>query len=267
MPSEEFSNLPFITRKMLAFEHGAKFQLLVSYVTSNVETVRITGSTREGPFTFDIPLAAGVQTGSSYFGIPDIPLWIAAGPLTAGTEPSGCHLDVSLYINETITCGLCMGNATSNTFLVWPNPAPPTPLQLRGEVLKVTGTDPAANVEISETMNAQTYCKLKSIRFTLVTDANVANRRVELQIKDSASALLSLPAIADQVAGTTVIYTWGEGLPTISDATGLKQQMSLPADFVIPPSGVITTVTKNRQATDNFGAPIYVVERQMVFVP
>jgi len=118
-----------------------------------------------------------------------------------------------------------------------------------------TGTDPAANVEITETMTAMT--KLYAVRFRLVTDANVANRTVNLIIDDGTNTIWQKVVGATQAASLTRDYLFVPPPFTDQaafDANGLIVS-SLP-NLPLLPNWRIRTSTTNRQATDNFGAPL-----------
>lgn len=122
-----------------------------------------------------------------------------------------------------------------------------------------TGTDPAANVEVSETA-ASLYKDLYAVRFRLVTDANVATRTVNLIIDDGTNILWQKVAGATQTAGLTRDYLFTRGVTdgAAFDANGLLV-MSLP-QMPLLPGFRIRTSTTNRQVGDNFGAPLLFVQ-------
>lgn len=124
-----------------------------------------------------------------------------------------------------------------------------------GVLRSVAGTDPAANVEISETVAAGKFWRLESITFALVTDASAANRLVEIVIDDGTNVLARIPAPAVQAASLTRTYTFARGgYDRDSSTNSLTQLAGLP-DMVLGPAYRVRTVTTNRQATDNYGAP------------
>jgi hypothetical protein len=119
-----------------------------------------------------------------------------------------------------------------------------------------TGTDPAANVEITETLTT-TFKQVYAVRFRLVTDANAANRTVNLIIDDGTNILWQKAAGAVQAASLTRDYLFTTGVTdgAAFDANGLIV-MALPPYFPMLPGFRIRTTTTNRQVGDNFGAPL-----------
>lgn len=66
---------------------------------------------------------------------------------------------------------------------------PPTIQHLHGHLVSITGTDPAASVEISEIVPDRRRWAIKSIFFTLVTDGTPDNRDVSLILDDGTNTL------------------------------------------------------------------------------
>lgn len=122
----------------------------------------------------------------------------------------------------------------------------------------VTGTDPAAGAEWTETVPAGVVWDLISVLATLVTDATVADRSPRLRIGDGASVFLDVPPVAVQAASITGRYLWGRGLTGTNIGAG--QAAGIP-DLRLPAGSTIASLTGNLQAADNWGAPVlYVVE-------
>lgn len=130
----------------------------------------------------------------------------------------------------------------------------------------VTGTDPAANTEVSETVPANARWQLLSVRVQLVTDATAANREVALQFDDGTTPYFNSSAAANQAASLTRQYTAASAITRGADATGTGIQIALPASELWLPAGHrIRTSTTNRQATDNYGAPTLLVREVTTF--
>lgn len=125
------------------------------------------------------------------------------------------------------------------------------------------GTDPAANVECSDTVPAGYEWLLEAVTYTLVCDANVANRIVVVQIKTSASGVAmrrwQFGNLTASQTGTLNIYPGA-----VADTTGTAQGLDLGFPVRMPAGSVIYTATTDRQATDNFAAPVYHVRRVAV---
>jgi hypothetical protein len=77
----------------------------------------------------------------------------------------------------------------------------------------ISGTNPAAGVEISETSRRARARKLRSFAFTLVASAVVANRTPVLTIDDGANVLFETGTNVAQTASQTVKYRAAVGVP------------------------------------------------------
>ncbi len=125
----------------------------------------------------------------------------------------------------------------------------------------LTGTDPAANVEISETVPAGKWWKLLGVVATLVTDAGVANRSVVFTLDDGTTEYWRSKAGGNQTASQTSVYQLAVDQVDDISAPNVKQILNLQDLFVLGSGYRIKTITANRQATDNWGAPkLFVIE-------
>lgn len=123
-----------------------------------------------------------------------------------------------------------------------------------GTIQSITGTDPAAGSEISETVPANTIWLLKSVRFTLVTDATPDTRQVHLVLDDGTTTLLNLPTTGTQIVSLTRNYNAHE-LGGLIVPTGNEIDIGLPSDVILPSGYRLVTETTLLKAGDNFGAP------------
>lgn len=129
----------------------------------------------------------------------------------------------------------------------------------RGGTLKVvSGSDPAAGAEVSDTVPAGKAWRVISVLVALVTSATVATRRTHLVIDDGTTTFYRRGSNATQAASLTQNYLFcGEG-PEAS-ARGTFVADPLP-QIDLPAGARIKTVTENIQAGDDYGAPQYYVE-------
>jgi hypothetical protein len=123
----------------------------------------------------------------------------------------------------------------------------------------ILGTDPAAGVEISETVPTGARWRIESFRFPLVTSAAVANRRVHLVIDDGANILYDLAAADLQTASLTRNYNATEDSFQRA-AQDNEIYIPVPLDAVLTAGNRIRTLTTLLDAGDNFGPPRYQVE-------
>jgi hypothetical protein len=127
-------------------------------------------------------------------------------------------------------------------------------------IRSVAGTNPAATgVEISETVPAATLWLLLAVRYTLTTDGNAGNRVSKIQFSDGTTAFWEGPPGTTQAANVTArIYSWGVGGVYQSNLSEVEGS-ALPFPVPLGPGYKFTTNTANKQATDDYSAPQYLV--------
>ncbi len=134
----------------------------------------------------------------------------------------------------------------------------PTIQHLHGRIRSITGTDPAADTEISETVPDRRRWRILTIYLILVTDANVADRIPNLIIDNGTTSLYILPSDTAHTASLTRHYNYStQPVPQfLSDII-----FHLPLPHLILPAGYrIRTTTTNKQVGDNYSAPQLLVE-------
>lgn len=129
-----------------------------------------------------------------------------------------------------------------------------------GTLRSVTGTDRAANTEITETVPAGKVWRIQAFKATIVCDAQAANRSVHLIYDDGTNILWGATALSTGIATGGYIVTGAIGAP-YQTSTSVQNYSSIPLpDIPLGPGCRITTLTTNMQTGDNWGAPIlYVV--------
>lgn len=132
-----------------------------------------------------------------------------------------------------------------------------------GLIKVVTGTDPAANTEWSQTVTTGKAWKLKGVFATMVQGATQTPWPV-LTISDGSAVFMRIHGnTAAQGAGTTVAYNWLDaGVPVASvGGTALTAVAPLPRDLLLPAGFIIASLTGGMGANSDWGAPkFYVVE-------
>lgn len=183
---------------------------------------------------------------------------------SAGTPRKGqCFARLELIAGReggTLTLGtILQGYVQDTSALAYPGSAIVASPDGAGVIRSVTGTDPAVNTEIAETVPTNARWRLISIFLELVTDATVANRTVTLLVDDGANTLSSVSASAAQTATQTRQYSAypGGGAPRL-DSTVFY--LPTPPGIMLMGGFRIRTTTANRAAGDNYGAPQLLVE-------
>jgi hypothetical protein len=130
-----------------------------------------------------------------------------------------------------------------------------------GRIRVIVGTNPAAGVEVSETVPAGKRWRLVSFRVALTTSGTVANRFPALTLDDGTNTFSTTSAHAAQTATLTIGWTFGDfgtGQGTI--LANNPQVEPLPCNAILLPGYRIRTVTLALDAGDDYGAPVYCVE-------
>lgn len=182
---------------------------------------------------------------------------------------SGSPLYGQTYVRLDITRGGGAGRTVLGTLIegfvtavvrqAWPGAVLHGPLERSGALRRLTGTDPAANTEISETVPTGARWRLLSMRVALVTDANAANREVAITFDDGTTVYFESAAAANQAASLTRQYTASIVGQRGAASTGTGILILLP-DVQLLAGHRVRTVTTNRQVGDNYGAPELFVE-------
>ena len=154
---------------------------------------------------------------------------------------------------------LLQGYVTDTSRLAYPGAPLEAMTSGAGVLRSIAGTDPAANTEISETVPTNARWRVHAIQFTLVTDANAANREVALTIDDGTTVFARIPSGFTHVASTTIVYSAFHHAPRNTAAQDTTKNFPLPR-IDLQGGYRLATVTTARQATDNYGAPQILVE-------
>lgn len=154
---------------------------------------------------------------------------------------------------------VCFGYLTDASGITFPATVNSKGGEGVGAFRVITGTDPAAGAEVSETVPTAALWRLHALRVSLVTDATVASRYPFLVYDDGTTEFHRSGAGALQAASLTTIQNWaiGEARALLSTQAG---NAPIPSGVWLAGGSRIRTVTANLQAGDNYGAPVYIVE-------
>lgn len=154
---------------------------------------------------------------------------------------------------------LCQGYCTAEFVLAWPPGFHEPAISGAGMLRSITGTDPAADTEISETVPTNARWRLLAIAARLVTDGTAATRTARLQIDDGTTVMLSIPPAATHIASLTRDYIGAAFGATLTTYTP-EIMWPVPPDLMLFQGWRIRTAVDTRQVGDNWAAPQLLVE-------
>lgn len=220
---------------------------------------------REHPFVQRVPLSSDrlvterdFQLGAGYLG--------NAMAYVEGAEPLigqvfCCIKLIRGLTGASIVLGaLIQGYVTHEQVRAWPGSPLETSDSGPGCMRTLTGTDPAAGAEISETVPTGARWELTAIGFTLVSDATVATRRPNLFLDDGTlNDYFRSANPGTQTASSSNRYHFAPSMPLAAIVGGTSQLGGLITPHIMPAGHRIRTATNSLQAGDNYGSPTYVV--------
>lgn len=253
----------FLSRKMLAFEHGTKFHLRLKIQARAANLISVRGITREGVFTFTQTTNTDGTLVTTDFAIPDFPIMVSVVDSGDLFRQGECYASLSLLVNGDPLYSLCSGLIYAIKGISYPvSPA----IDQRvggGRIYSPTVANPAAGAEISVTVPGNCFWKVLTMRAPLVTDATVANRRVHVRYtRDGIPFPIMIDTFSDvdQTASLTRTYNFGHFSDQTTRTDGGAIQIALPDQFLLKSATTLTTVTTGLVAGDNWGDVVLWVE-------
>ncbi len=126
-----------------------------------------------------------------------------------------------------------------------------TPLE-HGFLFNPTIANPASGGDWTYlTPNNRRY-ELVGCRFVFTTDANVANRNINLAISVGVDIKIAIPMAVVQPASTSFKYQYLQGVYNNTLLPSNNEVMALPPRLFIPANYLISTTTVNIQVADQF---------------
>jgi hypothetical protein len=184
---------------------------------------------------------------------------------SAGTVRRGqCWVELGLLRGLTAADSVrqVLGRDYVSTDDAWGWPGAPNKSSLHGPgaIRSITGTDPAAGVEISETVPTNARWKPLAVRFELVTDANAANRSMQLSFTDGSAVYQRTIDNAAQTLSQTRRYNFALGAHFLSAGAASGEFVNVLPEITMLGGHIFASVSTNLQAADNYGAPQFLVE-------
>lgn len=241
-----------------ALQQGS-IDLLVEHYSNSARTLQIRGLTENNLIIADMATSTDRSLVSTVIDITSIPIFLTARASVTGVKRGELYVKVFLRIDGVISALLFCGYVSDNEVPNYPNGKNEGSLEGPGLIRSITGTDPAAGVEISETVPTRVLWRLISARMVLVTDATVASRNRDINIDDGANILIQISTITAQVASSNWGITFAD-LGTPINTNSLGRSSSIPAEVFVQAGWRIKSITSNLQAADDFQAPQLLVE-------
>jgi len=161
------------------------------------------------------------------------------------------------FVDDLAT--LCAGYITSKQRIAWPGGTIVNSVDGAGAIRKITGTNPAAGAEITETVPTGARWQFLQFKLLLTTSAVAGNRQPTLTIDDGTNFYFTSGMHTVTAASTarTMYWTYGMGIFAAATANGFIQ--GLGNGPMLPAGHRITTSTTALDVGDQYSAIHYVV--------
>jgi len=254
------NGLPFLTRKMLAFQEGKAFAISIETQSSRINDITLRGFTREGPFKYIHTTTADAAITTSIFRLPDMPVFVSVIDQSNSFFTGECVATVKLIIDDVAHATLCTGQVNGTKGIAWPVAQDRDSIPNGGAQNSYTSADPGAGAEVALTVPAGQTWKIIGFRLSLVTSATVANRRPHIVVIKGGGQKYDMFSSIDQVASESKVYTFAQFGDLTSQGNGNDILASIPNGLIVQSGDTIATETLNLQAGDNYGTMIVDLE-------
>ncbi len=229
----------------------------MAYRTSNENAAEITLQTASGDLT-----AASTTAAFDVLGKTKVMITLDVTKLTLADSDD----EVDFYIQTTYNAGANWADCQNVHFNNSDNGATAVKtividgtLDGPGTVKSITGTDPAAGNEISETVPANTIWNPLSFRGSFVTDATTAAREVTLLTDDGTNITMTIPATFDHDESLTRVYNFIDVGQSLVPTQAITERVIPMPSILLTAGHKISTTVVNLEAGDNWGAPQFKV--------
>lgn len=261
MENDGDKGLPFPTRKMFSFQEGKTFGLRIKSQANIASTIYIRGMTKEGIFTYKHVTTNDGIVQTDNFRIPDVPIFVSVIDELGAYTQAKLYVELSLTINNDQLFALCAGWVYYQKSISYPAVSNPDKRPGQGQFRLYTNAQPAAHTEHQWVVPDGQTCRIIGVQVNLVTDANVANRRVHLQCTSGGDYVFDLTTAIDQTASLTRKY-WASAAPYGPGAVvNTSIYVPLPANVILMGSNTIETLCDNFQAGDRYSSMKIYVEQ------
>jgi len=238
---------------------GRNIELVVDSWSSVTDILQVVGYTQNEQIIINHTPNSDRSQATTVTSITEMPQNITARMIVGTVSRGQCYVKISVRVEGVLVAVLSAGYVTSNVTLAWPYGKLESSIEGPGLIRTITGTNPAAGLEISESVPSGAVWRPMLVRFTLVTDATVITRIVRLRFTDGIDTKWQEVAVSSQTASNTFIYNYAENGVRTTQSSGLIGAF-IPPNQRLAAAGFIETSTASIQAGDNYLAPILSVE-------
>jgi len=162
--------------------------------------------------------------------------------------------------NAAIVLGtLLQDYVTARQRVAWPGSPLRNSLDGPGVVRTITGTQPAAGVNISETVPTGARWQAIALSVDLLTSATVGTRTPTLIIGPTGHPTMFAPNARTLPASTSRSLSWAAGMTLENTYASNLQSSALPTDAPLLAGDRLYTVTSGLDVADQYGPPDYYV--------
>ena len=237
---------------MLTFEGMAVFELVVQSQGSTAGSIKIVGTTREGPFVLTHTPSVDRGLTTEKFRLPDFPILISVIDKGELYKRGECYVRVNVAINGDIVQQIAAGYVYQQVGLTWPITNIQEPMPPVGLLYTFNGTNPGVGNEIQESVPDNALWKINSVRFLLSAAAVAVNRVVHLIFQVDATTKFDCISNTAQTSGQAINYSCFPNLVGGSSANDDDIIIPIPQGILLPALSTIITETTALDVNDNF---------------
>jgi len=243
----------------LNWVRGKSLDLFIESYSNSARTVQIRGFSENEQIIASHTTNADRSLATSAHKLTETPLHITLRTLETGVKRGECYVKVSLRAEGVIVALLGSGYVTDTSTVVWPGGLNESSIEGHGLIRSITGTNPPAGVEISETVPTGVRWRLIAIFHTLVTNATAATRQSVWEITNGTNTQLRVNAGQNITANDIISFTVGDFGVKDTSASNANQGM-IGGGLYLNAGFIIKTISQSLQAGDNYSAPQMLVE-------
>lgn len=246
-------------KELPTWANGNRMSILIESYSSSALTLEIHGITENEEIDGRHTTNSDRSLASSSVSVTAIPSAIFVKASSTGIKRGVCFVRITLQGGGRQLALLAQGYVSDSENLSFPNGPIKGSLEGPGLMRSITGTDPAAGINVSETVPTGARWRLHTLHAVLVTDATVSNRTSFISISDGTNLVGVHGALQAQAASNTFRYSLSPTLAKGDNSAGYIT-IGFPPFLLLPAGYIIATITANLQAGDNWGAPQMLVE-------